>query len=102
MFRYVPFFPTVPRRSVPTFPSGLFTSPVLKNNTGTILASETGVIINFYDPNSGALALQVSGKTSDGSGIISFSTGSLPRGATYAYEVVLASNGRRLPLATLT
>lgn len=101
LFRRVPFFPRAFARYAPSFPGGLFTSPLMVNDTDTPLANETGVVVNFYDPTSGVLMLQKTGQTSDSSGIISFNTG-LPRGNTYTYEVVLTSNGRGLPLVTLT
>lgn len=82
--------------------SGTIASPVLKNNTGTILANEVGVIVNVYNATTGALVVQKTGQTSDASGIVTVTDALIVAGATYAYEVVLASHGRRLPTAAAT
>lgn len=102
LFRQVPFFPRPRRRFAWSRAAGIITTPVLKNNTGTILASETGVIVNVYDSGTGALVVQKTGQVSDGSGVVTISSPLIYAGTSYAYEVVLASNGRRLPLATAT
>jgi len=70
----------------------------LKNNTGTVLANETGVIVNVYDQTSGVLVLHKTGQTSNASGIVTVADAVLTPGTTYAYEVVLTS-ARRLPVA---
>lgn len=85
------FAPTVAR--VPGF-----LTPVLKNNTGTVLSSETGVTCNVYNTSTGALVLHKTGLTSDASGIVSVTDAALAAGTTYAYEIVL-SGARRLPTA---
>lgn len=84
-----------------TTPAVGFDTPVLKNNTGTVLASETGVVVNVYNSSTGALVLRKTGLTSDGSGIVQVRdlTAALVAATTYSYEVVLTSNGRRLPTA---
>jgi hypothetical protein len=78
---------------------GTITTPVLKNNTGTVLANETGVIVNVYNQSTGVLVLQKTGLTSNASGVVTITDAALTPGTTYAYEVVLTSNRRRLPLA---
>lgn len=104
LFRQERFFPRSQRRY--PFPqtraAGIITTPVLKNNTGTVLASETGAIVNVYDASTGALIVRKTGQTSDGSGVMTITDALIFAGTSYAYEVVLASNGRRLPLATAT
>lgn len=85
---------------VPLVYGGFFT-PTLKNNTGTILASETGAIVNIYNSTTGALIVQKTGVTSDVNGIMAISDPLLRIGTMYSYEVVLASNGRRLPTISL-
>lgn len=79
-----------------------FDTPVLKNNTGTVLSSETGVVVNVYNSTTGALVLRKTGLTSNGSGVVAVRdiTAALVAATTYSYEVVLTSNGRRLPTAT--
>jgi hypothetical protein len=91
------YAPTVVRTT-----GALLTTPVLKNNTGTILANETGVVVNVYDATTGALVLHKTGATSNGSGIVAVRDDALVASTTYAYEVVLSSNGRRLPTVAAT
>lgn len=79
--------------------SASITTPPMKNNTGAVLSGETGVIANVYNVATGALVLHKTGLTSDGNGVVVISDPSIAAGTTYAYEVVLASNGRRLPVA---
>lgn len=81
---------------------GVITTPVLKNNTGTILASVSGVVANIYHSTTGALVVRKTGLSSNGSGIVTISDALLIPGTSYAYEIDLsaASLGRRLPLGT--
>lgn len=102
LFRSVPFFPGVKARWVQSRPEGILTTPVLKNNAGTVLASESSVIVNVYDASTAVLIVQKTGQVSDGSGVITISSPLIFPGTVYSYEVVLATNGRRLPVATAT
>ncbi len=79
--------------------SGTLTTPVLKNNTGTILASVSGIVANIYHPTTGALVVRKTGLTSNGAGIVTISDALLVTGTTYVYELDLSasSQGRRLP-----
>ena len=79
--------------------SGTITSPVLKNNTGTILASVTGIVANVYHPTTGALVVRKTGLSSSGAGIVTITDVLIVAGTTYAYELDLSatSQGRRLP-----
>jgi len=81
-----------------TASAGTFSTPVLKNNTGTVLANEVGVVVNVYNQITGALVLHKSGQTSNASGIVTITDAALTPGTTYAYEIVLSS-ARRLPVA---
>jgi hypothetical protein len=78
---------------------GVITTPVLKNNTGTILASVSGIVANIYHSTTGALVVRKTGLSSNGSGIVTISDVLLSAGTTYAYELDLSasSQGRRLP-----
>ncbi len=80
--------------------SGTITTPVMKNNTGTVLANETGVIVNVYNASTGALIVQKTGQTSNASGIVTISDALIVPATTYAYEVVLTGSRRRLPTAS--
>lgn len=76
-----------------------FLTPVMKNNTRTVLANETGVVCNVYNASTGALVVRKTGLTSDASGIVSVTDAAMVAGTTYAYDIVL-TGGRRLPVAT--
>lgn len=78
---------------------GVITTPVLKNNAGTILASVIGIVANVYNPTTGVLVVRKTGLASDGSGIVTISDVLLSAGTAYAYEIDLSatSQGRRLP-----
>jgi len=95
-------FPARPRISKAVRGPGTLTTPQMANNTDTPLASEVGVVVNVYHPTTGALIVQKTGQTSDGSGVVVISDALIVPGVSYVYEVVLASNGRRLPTATAT
>ena len=82
--------------------SGTLVTPVLKNNTGTVLASETGITVNVYDATTGALVLHKTGQTSNGSGIVTVIDAALTPATTYAYEVVLSGGARRLPTGIIS
>lgn len=81
---------------------GTLTTPTIRNNTGTVLANETGVVLNVYNPTTGALVVRLTGLTTNASGILTATDASIATGTTYVYEVVLSSNGRRLPVETAT
>lgn len=78
---------------------GVITTPVLKNNSGTILSSVSGIVANVYNPTTGVLVVRKTGLTSNGSGIVTISDAQLAPGVTYVYELDLSasSQGRRLP-----
>lgn len=82
--------------------NGTITTPVLKNNSGSILASESGVIVNIYNITTGALIVQKTGQASSAGGIVTVSDALIIPATSYAYEVILAENGRRLPTAAAT
>lgn len=82
--------------------NGTLTTPPMKNNTGALLANETGLTMNIYNVSTGALVLQKTGQTTNSSGICTIVDPLLVAGVTYAYEPVLATNGRRLPTAAAT
>jgi len=79
---------------------GVLTTPPLKNNTGTLLASVTGVAVNVYSASTGLFVTRQTGLTSNSSGIVTITDASLTPGTSYAYEVDLsaAGLGRRLPV----
>lgn len=82
--------------------TGTITSLVLKNNTGTVLASVTGIVANVYNATTGALVVRKTGLSSNGSGIVTITDALIIPATTYAYELDLSatSQGRRLPTET--
>ena len=80
--------------------AGTITTPVMKNNTGTVLANETGVIVNVYNASTGVLSVQKTGQTSNASGVVTISDALIVPATTYAYEVVLTGSRRILPTAS--
>lgn len=81
--------------SVPTF-----TTPPLKNNTTTVLASISGWTVNVYNQSTGALVVQVTGLSTDSLGRLTVTDAALTSSTTYAYEPVNSTYGRRLPTIT--
>lgn len=67
------------------------TTDVLKNNTGTVLASTSGIIASVYDLSTGALVVRKTGLTSDGSGVVTFSDVSLSNGTEYLVTITIAT-----------
>lgn len=76
----------------------------LKNNTGTPLASLSGVVVNIYNVSTGALVLRATGQTTNGSGVCTVTSASLTPGTSYAVEhdLTVPGYGRRLPVAAAT
>ena len=68
----------------------IVTSP-LKNNTGTVLAGETGVTMHVYDAVTGVKVVTKTGQATDGSGVMSVFDALLTAGVTYRVVIVLAS-----------
>lgn len=62
----------------------------LKNNTGTLLANETGATVYVYQ-TSGAHVVTKTSQTSNGSGIMTVTDAALVSGTTYRYVIVLGS-----------
>jgi hypothetical protein len=67
------------------------TTDPLKNNTGTVLANETGVTACVYAPSTGALVVRLTGQTTDASGVLHISDAALVSGTTYWTVIELAS-----------
>lgn len=86
--------------AVGTGGAGAIVTPVLKNNTGTVLASISGWTVNVYNQSTGALVVQKTGLSTNASGIITITDAAIMAGTTYTYEPVHATYGRRLPTGT--
>lgn len=75
---------------------GTLTTNILKNNTGAVLANETGVTLNIYNASTGVLVLQATGLTTNASGIATTTNAAIVTGTSYAYEPVLSGGRRKL------
>lgn len=80
--------------------SGTITTPALKNNTGTVLASISGWSVNVYNVTTGAFIVQKTGLTTSAGGVLTITDASIVSGTTYAYEPFHATYGRRLPTSS--
>lgn len=80
--------------------NGTITTPALKNNTGTVIASISGWTVNVYNASTGALVVQKTGLATNASGILTITDAAIVSGTSYTYEPVHATYGRRLPTGT--
>lgn len=77
--------------------NGTFTSEVLKDYAGNVLANVSLNFVRFYNDTTGALVLSKSGVSTNGSGIVSFSDPALVAGTTYRVDWETSSGSRRMP-----
>ena len=80
--------------------TGTITTPALKNNTGTVLASETGVTAYVYTPSTGELVVKLTGETTDGSGVLALTDASIVAGTQYRVVIVLGSGAEGMDKLT--
>ena len=78
---------------------GVLTLPALKNNTGTLLASETGATVHVY-ATSGAHIVTKTGQTTNGSGVMSITDPLIVASTQYRVVVVLASGAEGMDKVT--
>lgn len=77
--------------------NGTFTSEVLKDYAGNVLANTALSFVRFYNDTTGALILSKTGVSTNGSGIVTFSDASLVAGTTYRVDWETAAGSRRMP-----
>jgi len=77
--------------------SGTITTPALKNDSGTVLASLSGWTVNVYHATTGERIVQKTGLTTSAGGVLTITDALIVAGTTYAYEPVHATYGRRSP-----
>lgn len=82
--------------------SGMLTTPVLKNNTGTVLASATGATAYVYNPTTGALIVKKTSQTTNGSGVMTIADPLIIASTLYRVVVVLASGAEGMERLTAT
>jgi len=75
------------------------TLPALKNNTGTVLASETGATAYVY-ATTGAHVVTKTGQTTDVSGVMTITDAALVAATQYRVVVVLASGAEGMDKVT--
>jgi hypothetical protein len=80
-------------------PVALTTEP-LKNNTGTLLANETGATLHIYEVATGDKVATKTGQTTNASGIMTAIDGGLVSGTEYRVVIVLASGAEGLDKVT--
>lgn len=82
--------------------SGAITTPALKNNTGTVLANETGVTVYVYTPDTGALVVKKTGQATNASGVLTVSDALIVAGTLYRIVLVLGSGAEGMDKVTAT
>ena len=74
---------------------GIITTPPLKNNAGTVLASETGVTVHLYSM-AGGLVVTKTGQVTNAAGVLTVTDPALVAEVEYRGVVVLASGAAGL------
>lgn len=82
--------------------NGTFTSEILRDYGGTVLASVTLNYVRFYNDTTGALVLSKTGVSTNASGIVTFSDAALVAGQTYRVDWETAAGSRRMPRKAAT
>lgn len=77
--------------------NGTFTSEVLKDYAGNVLASVSLNYVRFYNDTTGALVLNKTGVSTNASGIVTFSDSALVSGTIYRVDWETATGSRRMP-----
>lgn len=77
--------------------NGTFTSEVLKDYAGNVLASVSLNFMRFYNDTTGELVLNKTGVSTNASGIVTFSDGALVSGTTYRVDWETSAGSRRMP-----
>lgn len=80
--------------------TGILTTPPLKNNTGTLLANETGATAYVYNVTTGALVLTKTSQTTNSSGVMTIEDAALVPTTQYRVVVVLASGAEGMDKLT--
>lgn len=82
--------------------NGVLTTPALKNNTGTLLANETGIAAYIYTPSTGALVVSKTGQTTNASGVMTITDALIVAGTQYRVVIVLGSGAEGMDKLTAT
>lgn len=79
---------------------GVLTLPVLKNNTGTVLANETGATVHVYEVSTGNKVVTKAGQATNGSGVMTVTDALIVAATQYRVVVVLGSGAEGLDKVT--
>jgi len=79
---------------------GTLTLPVLKNNTGTVLANETGATVHVYAVSTGNKVVTKTAQTTNGSGVMVITDPLIVAATQYRVVVVLGSGAEGLDKVT--
>lgn len=82
--------------------NGTFTSEVLRDNTGTIVASKALNHVALYNDTTGALVVRKTGLSTNGSGIFTFTDAAITAGTTYRVDWEDVDGRRRMPRKAAT
>lgn len=77
---------------------GTFTSEALKDWTGTVQAGVALTWFRLYNPSTGALVVEKTGLSTNGSGVVSFSDSAITAATSYAADWLTATGARRMPI----
>lgn len=75
-------------------------TPALKNNTGTVLANETGITVHIYDITDSELVVTKTGQTTNASGVMTVSDALLVDATEYRIVIVLGSGAEGMERLT--
>lgn len=81
---------------------GTFTSEVLRDNTGAVVASKGLNFVALYNDTTGALIVRKTGLSTNGSGVFSFADAALTPGQVYRVDWEDADGRRRMPRKAAT
>lgn len=81
-------------------PAGTITTEPLKNNTGTLIANDTGLTVDVYSIATGALIYRATGETTDASGVCTVTDASITPAT--AYTVVVRRSTNAIGVAEIT
>jgi hypothetical protein len=82
--------------------NGTFTSEVLRDNTGTIVASKALNHVALYNDTTGALVVRKTGLSTNGLGVFTFTDAALTAGTTYRVDWEDVDGRRRMPRKAAT
>lgn len=82
--------------------NGTFTSEVLRDNTGTVVASKALNHVALYNDTTGALVVRKTGLSTNGSGVFTFTDAALTAGTTYRVDWEDVDGRRRMPRKAAT